>query len=78
MRCFYQTIVHPRGGYLSTKLFVPRDVWRVKGVKIKNIDDKISNCDLLTAALQKLSGVDTLDADAVLEEMQALDRKSVV
>lgn len=73
MRCFYQTIVHPRGGYLSTKLFVPRDVWRVKGVKIKNIDDKISNCDLLTAALQKLSGVDTLDADAVLEEMQALE-----
>jgi hypothetical protein len=39
MRCFYQTIVHPRGGYLSTKLFVPRDVWRVKGVKLKNIDD---------------------------------------
>lgn len=73
MRCFYQTIAHPRGGYLSTKLFVPRDVWRVKGVKIKNIDDKISNCDLLTAALQKLGSVDTLDADAVLEEMQALE-----
>lgn len=73
MRCFYQTIAHPRGGYLSTKLFVPRDVWRVKGVKIKNIDDKISNCDLLTAALQKLSGVDTLDADAVLEEMQMFE-----
>lgn len=73
MRCFYQTIAHPRGGYLSTKLFVPRDVWRVKGVKLKNLDDKISNCDLLTAALQKLSTVDTLDADAVLEEMQALE-----
>jgi hypothetical protein len=73
MRCFYQTIAHPRGGYLSTKLFVPRDVWRVKGVKLKNIDDKISNCDLLTAALQRLGTVDTLDADAVLEEMQALE-----
>lgn len=73
MRCFYQTIAHPRGGYLSTKLFIPRDVWRVKGVKIKNIDDKISNCDLLTAALQRLATVDTLDADAVLEEMQALE-----
>lgn len=73
MRCFYQTIAHPRGGYLSTKLFIPRDVWRVKGVKLKNVDDKIANCDLLTAALQRLSAVDTLDADAVLEEMQALE-----
>lgn len=73
MRCFYQTIAHPRGGYLSTKLFVPRDVWRVKGVKLKNVDDKIASCDYLTAALQKLGGVDTLDADAVLDEMQALE-----
>lgn len=73
MRCFYQTIAHPRGGYLSTKLFIPRDVWRVKGVKLKNIEDKIANCDLLTAALQKLASVDTLDADAMLEEMQQLE-----
>jgi hypothetical protein len=73
MRALYQTIAHPRGGYLSTKLFVPRDVWRVKGVKIKNLEDKISNCDFLTAALQKLAQVDTYDADAVLDEMQALE-----
>ncbi|KAF1945780.1 hypothetical protein EJ02DRAFT_25262 [Clathrospora elynae] len=73
MRCFYQTIAHPRGGYLSTKLFIPRDVWRVKGVKLKNVEDKIANCDLLTAALQKLASVDTNDADAVLEEMQSLE-----
>lgn len=73
MRCFYQTIAHPRGGYLSTKLFIPRDVWRVKGVKLKNVEDKIANCDLLTAALQKLATVSSFDADAVLEEMQALE-----
>ncbi|KAH8596387.1 hypothetical protein B0O99DRAFT_510139 [Bisporella sp. PMI_857] len=73
MRALYQTIAHPRGGYLSTKLFVPRDVWRVKGVKIKNVEDKIANCDFLTAALLKLARVDTFDADAVLEEMQALE-----
>jgi len=74
MRCFYQTIAHARGGYLSTKLFVPRDVWRVKGVKIKGMEDKIANCDLLTAALQKLGNVDTLDADAVLEEIQSFEQ----
>ncbi|KAL4749357.1 hypothetical protein BDW72DRAFT_134793 [Aspergillus terricola var. indicus] len=73
MRCIYQTIAHPRGGYLSTKLFVPREVWRVKNVKIKAVEEKISNCDLLTAALLKLSKVDTYDADAVLEEMQTLE-----
>ena len=73
MRCVYQTIVHPRGGYISTKLFVPTDVWRVKGVKLKNVEEKISNCDLLTAALLKLGKVDTFDADAVLEEMQSLE-----
>lgn len=73
MRCIFQTLVHPRGGYVSTKLFVPRDVWKVKGVKLKNVDDKIANCDLLTAALLKLAQVDTFDADAVLEEMQSLE-----
>jgi hypothetical protein len=73
MRALYQTIAHPRGGYLSTKLFVPTDVWRVKGVKIKYLEDKISNCDYLTAALQKLAQVDTCDADAVLDEMQSLE-----
>ena len=73
MRCLYQAVAHPRGGYLSTKLFVPRDIWRVKNVKLKAIDDKISQCDLLTAALLKLAKVDTLDADAVLEEMQSFE-----
>ncbi|GKZ51347.1 hypothetical protein AbraIFM66951_005494, partial [Aspergillus brasiliensis] len=73
MRCIYQTIAHPRGGYLSTKLFIPRDVWRVKNVKIKAVEEKVSNCDLLTAALLKLAKVDTYDADAVLEEMQSLE-----
>ncbi|KAL3424376.1 MIT domain-containing protein [Phlyctema vagabunda] len=73
MRALYQTIAHPRGGYLSTKLFVPRDVWRVKGVKIKGVEDKIANCDFLTAALMKLGQVDSYDADAVFEEMQAFE-----
>lgn len=73
MRCLYQTLVHPRGGYLSSKLFVPRDAWKVKGVKLKNVDDKIANCDYLTAALLKLARVDTFDADAMLEEMQSLE-----
>ncbi|MCJ1467051.1 hypothetical protein MMC07_005673 [Pseudocyphellaria aurata] len=73
LRCIYHTIAHPRGAYLSTKLFVPRDIWRVKGVKLKNLEEKISQCDLLTAALLKLAKVDTVDADSVLVEMQFLE-----
>ena len=73
MRAVYQTIAHPRGGYISTRLFVPRDVWRVKNVKLKSVDEKVANCDLLTAALLNLQKVDTLDADALLEEMQAFE-----
>ncbi|KAL6714726.1 hypothetical protein ACLMJK_008151 [Lecanora helva] len=70
LRAVYQTIAHPRGGYLSQRLFVPRDIWKVKNMKLKNVEEKVSSCDLLTAALLKLGKVDTFDAKAVLEEMQ--------
>ncbi|CAG8399243.1 unnamed protein product [Penicillium salamii] len=73
MRCLYQTLANPHGGYISEKLFIPRDVWRVKNVKLKALEDKVSNCDLLTAALLKLAKVDSYDADAVLVEMQSFE-----
>lgn len=73
LRSVFHTLAQPRGGYLSNRLFVPRDIWRVKNVKLKGVDDKISNLDMLTAALLKLSKVDTRDADAVLEELQSLE-----
>ena len=70
LRCIYQTIAHPRGGYISNRLFIPRDIWQVKNVKLKNVEEKLSTCDFLTSALLKLAKVDTLDAAAVLVEMQ--------
>lgn len=73
MRCVYQSIAHHRGGYISKRLFIPRDIWRVKNVKLKGIEEKVSNLDLLTAALLKLANVDTFDADALLEEMQSFE-----
>lgn len=66
-------LTHPRGGYLSQKLFVPKEAWSVKNVKLKAIEEKIANCDVLFAALGKFRSVDMLDADAVLEEMQSLE-----
>jgi hypothetical protein len=73
MRCLYQTVAHPRGGYLSTKLFVPRDIWRVRGVKLKLVEEKIAQCDILTAALLQIAQVDHFDADAVLQELQSFE-----
>lgn len=73
MRCVYQSIAHHRGGYISKRLFIPRDIWRVKNVKLKGVDEKVSNLDLLTAALLKLANVDTFDADALLDEMQSFE-----
>lgn len=73
MRCLYQTVAHPRGGYISARVFVPREVWFIKGVKIKAIDDKISACDLVSAALSKLATVKTDDINAIYEEMNSLE-----
>ncbi|KAI1495908.1 hypothetical protein F5X99DRAFT_422531 [Biscogniauxia marginata] len=67
MRALYQTLAHPRGGYISNRLFVPRDAWKVKGVKLRAVEDKIGQCDLLTAALLKLARVDSNDADASVQ-----------
>lgn len=73
MRCLYQTVAHPRGGYISARVFIPREVWFIKGVKIKAIDDKISACDLVSAALSKLAIVKMDDINAIYEEMNSLE-----
>ena len=73
MRALSSTIVHPRGGFLTDKLFVPREVWQTRGVKLKLVEDKVANCDLLTAALGRLSTVDTYDADAVKAELESFE-----
>lgn len=73
MRCLYEVVTHPKGGYLSEKLFVPREVWRLKKVKLKHIDDKIINMQLLTDALLKLGALNLLNTDAILHEMQSLE-----
>jgi len=70
MRAIASTLTQNKGGFLTTRLFVPREVWQTKGVKLKSVEEKVANCDLLTAALGRLAGVDTYDADALMEELQ--------
>ncbi|KAL9008488.1 MAG: hypothetical protein Q9173_006387, partial [Seirophora scorigena] len=74
LRCVYRSITHPRGAYVSNRLFVPRDIWKVTNVKLKNVEDKVSTCDHLTATLLNLAKVNTFDANAVLVEMQGLEQ----
>lgn len=73
MRAISSTLTHPKGGFLTTRMFVPREVWHTRGVKLKSIEDKVANCDLLTAALGRLAEVDTFDADAVMDELQSFE-----
>lgn len=73
MRCVHQSLANSKGSYVSRRLFIPHDAWTIKNSKLKGVEEKIANMDLLTAALLKLSSVDTLDADAVLEEMSAFE-----
>ena len=73
MRAIGSSITHPRGGFVTSRLFVPRDVWQTRGVKLKSLDEKVANFDLLTAALGRIAGVDTYDADAVMEELQGFE-----
>jgi hypothetical protein len=73
MRNLCTSITHARGGFVTTKLFVAREVWQTQGVKLKLVEDKVANCDLLTAALGRLAGVDTYDADAILVELQSFE-----
>ncbi|PSK46375.1 hypothetical protein B9Z65_5343 [Elsinoe australis] len=73
MRLISNTTTHPRGAYITTRLFMPHEAWLNRSAKLKNLEDKISACDLLTAALARLGEVDTLDADAVLAELQQFE-----
>lgn len=73
LRTVFQTIANPQGAYLTARLFVPRDIWSIKNTKLKSVEEKITVFDLLTVALLRLAKVDTLDADALLEEMQTLE-----
>ena len=73
LRCLHETLANPKGGYISNKLFIPHDVWKVKNVKLKGLEDKVAACDHLIAGLLKLGGVDTLDAEAVADEMREFE-----
>ena len=54
-----------RGGYLTPRLYVPRQLWYQKGVAFTGIQVKYSSCDTLLIHLLKLKDTSLSDADRV-------------
>ena len=52
---------------------MPHEAWLNRSAKLKNLEDKIAACDMLTAALAPLDRVDTSNANALLEELQKFE-----
>lgn len=75
MRAIQRTLTHPKGGYLTNTLFIPSAAWQTKNVKLKNVEDKISQLDLLSAALGNLNRAQHDDVEGVLKEMQLLENQ---
>ncbi|KAK6539629.1 hypothetical protein TWF694_009836 [Orbilia ellipsospora] len=73
MRSLNNAISNPHGGYLSKKLFIPREMWLMKGVKLKCIEEKIAASESLIGALNKLALVDRTNAELLLSELQDLE-----
>ncbi|GAM85705.1 hypothetical protein ANO11243_037130 [Dothideomycetidae sp. 11243] len=73
LRSISNAATHPRGAYLTTRLFMPHEAWLNRSAKLKNIEDKIAACDMLTAALAPLDKSDAFDANSVLEELQKFE-----
>ncbi|KAF3907650.1 hypothetical protein AA313_de0205984 [Arthrobotrys entomopaga] len=73
MRSLNNAISNPHGGYLSKKLFIPREMWLMKGVKLKCIEEKIVASENLILALNKLALVDRSDSELLLKELQDLE-----
>ncbi|KAI9592194.1 hypothetical protein BDF19DRAFT_452134 [Syncephalis fuscata] len=61
MRCFERSITS--GGYLTSRLYIPRSIWMTKGVKLTALDTKIQACERLRDRLEKMAAVDLEDSD---------------
>ncbi|CAG8444760.1 16863_t:CDS:2 [Funneliformis mosseae] len=64
------------GGYLTPKLFIPRNLWLQGHVKLAAIDTKISSCEVVSTCLMKLTKTTFNDMDNLAKGLQnSLARK---
>ncbi|ORX78177.1 hypothetical protein K493DRAFT_412385 [Basidiobolus meristosporus CBS 931.73] len=53
MRCFERSMIG--GGFISSKMYIPRSLWYQGGARLSAIEAKISACELLTATLYNMA-----------------------
>ncbi|CAG8547602.1 3710_t:CDS:2, partial [Funneliformis caledonium] len=61
------------GGYLTPKLFIPRNLWLQGHVKLAAIDTKISSCEVVSTCLMKLTKTTFNDMDNLAKELEYID-----
>eukprot|EP00160_Parvularia_atlantis_P013786 Unigene3057_Nuclearia_a/m.9402 Unigene3057_Nuclearia_a/g.9402 ORF Unigene3057_Nuclearia_a/g.9402 Unigene3057_Nuclearia_a/m.9402 type:complete len:325 (-) Unigene3057_Nuclearia_a:60-1034(-) len=58
-----------RGGYMTPKLYVPRNVWFQQGAKFTAIESKFTNCETILIWLQKLQDETLTDTNKVSKDL---------
>ncbi|CAG8611927.1 12720_t:CDS:2 [Gigaspora margarita] len=61
------------GGYLTPKLYIPRNLWLQGHAKLASIDAKISSCDVVLNCLLKLSKTSVDDMDVLMKVLEGIE-----
>lgn len=56
-----------RGGYMTPRLYVPRNVWFQAGAKFTAIESKFTSCETILIYLQKLKQEDITDTQKLVK-----------
>lgn len=68
MKLLAQTMT--RGGYMTAKLYVPKNVWFQLGAKFTAIETKFTSCETILIYLQKIKDVDMGDTNMITKELE--------
>ncbi|CAG8834153.1 34276_t:CDS:2, partial [Racocetra persica] len=61
------------GGYLTPKLYIPRNLWLQGHAKLTSIDAKISSCDVVLNCLIRLSKTSVDDMDVLIKVLEGIE-----
>ncbi|KAG5438200.1 hypothetical protein PCANB_003051 [Pneumocystis canis] len=65
-------IIKSKGSYLTRRLFIPKDIWYLKDVKIKGEEEKIKVCESLIFTLNKIKSFKQDDLQSLIKELSYL------